>query len=490
MFKEATVNGTDAPAHYLYHVPDGAAESPAVLFLHGGLTYVYPETLWWEIRTLLHKNDVARERFVVIVPFATAGEPLAVVSSTRRKADRFGNDQPYVDDFHDELVWTLFLDACRALGEGCVDFSRLYVIGYSMGAQSAWNIMGKYGSQLAAAAVFAGCCSWQAFGWDSEDIVFENLRHLAVRSYHVEADSKTYSWRDFQWLAEKRGMVKVPVERAEAHVQGMSLKAYCWDDCLQLNLMQGTASAHCCWDEVLHNEGSFKLFSWLESHKITGLRQAEVAEQWNHAVPAGFGLQPPLPELKTNQPESGGSTGRGEPSDITCRRLREHKKLKNRSLTRDEAHEHIVRSIAKVVLQDWYSTGYSRANALMPRIQIDDNLKKVASIPGWQEEKGLRNGYVMLLSSLSGRRVPVILQLEYGTIACGGITYRQLHHQVRAALQLEPKHSLRMCPFRPWYRHMTGSIPVPEKRALPASDGQCRHLLGTTLWYYCYVHLH
>ena len=279
MFKEATVNGTDAPAHYLYHVPDGAAESPAVLFLHGGLTYVYPETLWWEIRTLLHKNDVARERFVVIVPFATAGEPLAVVSSTRRKADRFGNDQPYVDDFHDQLVWTLFLDACRALGEGCVDFSRLYVIGYSMGAQSAWNIMGKYGSQLAAAAVFAGCCSWQAFGWDSEESVFANLRHLAIRSYHGEADSRTYSWRDFQWLAEKRGMVKVPVERAEAHVQGMSLKAYCWDDCLQLNLMQGTASAHCCWEEVLHNEGSFKLFSWLESHRITGLRQAEVTDQ-------------------------------------------------------------------------------------------------------------------------------------------------------------------------------------------------------------------
>ena len=191
-------------------------------------------------------------------------------------------------------------------------------------------------------------------------------------------------------------------------------------------------------------------------------------------------------ESEPDQPDFGGSTGLGEPSDMTCRRIGARKKLKNRSLTRDEAHEYIVRSIAKVVLQDWYSTGYSRANALMPRIQIDDNLKKVASIPGWEEEKGLKNGYVMLLSSLSGREAPVILQLARG----GRITYRQLHHQVRAALQLEPKHSLRMCPFRPWYRHMTGSIPVPEKRALPASNGQCRHLLGTTLWYYCYVHLH
>ena len=88
--------------------------------------------------------------------------------------------------------------------------------------------------------------------------------------------------------------------------------------------------------------------------------------------------------VANDQPYFGGSTGRGELSDITGRRIRKHKKLKNRSLTRDEAHEHIVRSIAKVVLQDWYSTGYSRANALMPRIQIDDNLKKVASIPGWE----------------------------------------------------------------------------------------------------------
>lgn len=268
MLKEATIEGFDKAAHYLYHVPDGVSDAPAVLFLHGGVTYVYPETLWWDIRNLLEKNAVARERFVVIAPFATVAEPLAVVSSTRRKADRFGNDKPYVDDFDHDLVWNVFMEACRSLGEGRVDLSRLHVIGYSMGAQSAWNIMARYGSQLAAAAVFAGCCSWQAFGWDSEDTIFENLKQLATRSYHGEEDTGTYSWRDFQWLAERSGVPRDPVERVESHVDGMTLKAYSWGDLLQLFLMRGTSSAHCCWDEVLHNEGSFKLFSWLESRQL------------------------------------------------------------------------------------------------------------------------------------------------------------------------------------------------------------------------------
>ena len=70
-----------------------------------------------------------------------------------------------------------------------------------------------------------------------------------------------------------------------------------------------------------------------------------------------------------------------------------------------------------------------------------------------------------------------------------GLTGRQLHLQVRKKLGLEPKVSLRMCPFRPWYRHFKNSFPVPEAEAISANDVQCTALLGTTILYYTYVHL-
>ena len=74
-------------------------------------------------------------------------------------------------------------------------------------------------------------------------------------------------------------------------------------------------------------------------------------------------------------------------------------------------------------------------------VQINSNLKVVASIPGWQEKKGIRNGYVMMCSLLDATPRPLILVLDY-QIAGGGLTYRQLHRQVRESLGLEPKVSL------------------------------------------------
>ena len=90
----------------------------------------------------------------------------------------------------------------------------------------------------------------------------------------------------------------------------------------------------------------------------------------------------------------------------------------------------------------------------------------------------------MLTSLLSGTPRPVILKLDYERHPTGGLTYRELHDQIRNYLLLEPKVSLRMCPERPWYRHMWKAVPIPEHRALSASDAQCRNLLGTTLLYY------
>ena len=146
---------------------------------------------------------------------------------------------------------------------------------------------------------------------------------------------------------------------------------------------------------------------------------------------------------------------------------------------------------ARQALCQWYERGYRYANASIPNMQRDSNLKVVAAIPGWQAQKGERNGYVMLLSLWSGKLTPAILYLTYADrkgFRAGGLTYRELHRQVREFLKLEGKFSLRMWPLRPWCRYICNSHPIYERLALPATDDQCRHLLGTTLLYDPYVH--
>ena len=69
------------------------------------------------------------------------------------------------------------------------------------------------------------------------------------------------------------------------------------------------------------------------------------------------------------------------------------------------------------------------------------------------------------------------------------ITYRQLHQQIRQGLELHPAASLRLIESRPWYRYIEDTCCVPEHRALPATDVQCQHILGTTLMYYSYIHM-
>merc|ERR1719183_786431 len=152
------------------------------------------------------------------------GEPLAAVSKYRTKADRFGNIVPYADGFNEELVWATFVQACRDLGPACVDWSRLSVLGYSMGGQSTWHLMLRYGSQMAAAVPFAGCCTWEDFDWNlDEATAAKELGNLAIRAYHGETDTGTYSWRDFWWLAQKRGLQWEPSERKESHVENVDV---------------------------------------------------------------------------------------------------------------------------------------------------------------------------------------------------------------------------------------------------------------------------
>ena len=68
------------------------------------------------------------------------------------------------------------------------------------------------------------------------------------------------------------------------------------------------------------------------------------------------------------------------------------RKLRNKPISRDDAAKKAANEAAKAVLNSWYDTGYHRARKLIPKEQIESNLKVVASIPGWKEQKGFRNG--------------------------------------------------------------------------------------------------
>lgn len=166
--------------------------------------------------------------------------------------------------------------------------------------------------------------------------------------------------------------------------------------------------------------------------------------------------------------------------------------------------ECIAKEAAKDALLAWYAKGFQIAEKIIPKMQIDANLRVVAAIPDWVKQKGERNGYVMLSNVSDQTPKPITLVLsEWWTqskqrgicrmrterMRTGGLTYFQLHQQIRDKLKLKPEVVLRLCPFRPWYRHMQESIPIPESRALPNTNAQCRHLLGTTLMYFTYEHI-
>ena len=149
-----------------------------------------------------------------------------------------------------------------------------------------------------------------------------------------------------------------------------------------------------------------------------------------------------------------------------------------------------ARAMAKDALARWYTQGFDNANQLLPQIQIEANLQVVAAIPNWKDLKSLRDAYIMLKGLLAGTAMPVILHLDHSHFGPGRLTYRELHQELRCHLQLQKKVSLLVCPDRPWYNYFTTGIPVPERKALPTNDSQCRHLFGTTLRFYTYTHLH
>uniref|UniRef100_A0A7S4PSW1 Peptidase S9 prolyl oligopeptidase catalytic domain-containing protein n=1 Tax=Alexandrium monilatum TaxID=311494 RepID=A0A7S4PSW1_9DINO len=303
-FRELRLPGAEAPAHYLLHDPGpGAAGGellPAVLFLHGSMTYLYPETLWWDVKGLVEKNMVVAKHFVVIAPFGAVGEPIAKPSCWT-KANRFGVDVPYVEKFDEDAAWVMFLGAIRALGPGRVDPARLHVMGYSMGGQGSWNIAVRYGSRLASVVPIAGSCSWSGDAWANQAAHLAELRSLPLWAYCGAEDGRAVSWRDFWWVADRRGLPSRAVEReVDVQVPTASLTVHEWSTELSLGLVRDTSgrhSNHCIWDTIFHNEDGFGLFSRM------------LAARCQTPLSANLEAEPPFPASRC--PEQGVPPARG-----------------------------------------------------------------------------------------------------------------------------------------------------------------------------------
>lgn len=289
IFREVSIPSSARPSHYLLHLPeqsqDGSAmiPAPAVLFLHGGMTYIWPEQHHKDTFGFLDANAAAR-KCVVIAPFATPGEPLSVVEGWtvqgqrrfREKKDRHGNIISYIDQFDEQLVWETFLAACRQLGPRQVDFSRLCVTGLSMGGQATWNIAVRYGSQLAAAAPLAGRCSWKGVAeYANAEKCSEQMKGLPLRSYAVSEDTSAVSEQDFRWAARGNGHFDREEQIRDIGRQ-RSAKCISFGPDLQLHMLLGMTRTdgrpenHNCWDAVLREDDTFGLFTWFQIVRCAG----------------------------------------------------------------------------------------------------------------------------------------------------------------------------------------------------------------------------
>ncbi|CAE7329942.1 unnamed protein product [Symbiodinium natans] len=255
-----TVEFDGRKQHYLLHDPGSQKPLPVLLFLHGAHTYIYPETLWWDVRNLLENNQKAREEFIVLAPFGSVGEPV-VHPSEWMKRNRFQIEEPYVKCFDVEILWSFFLAALRDLGSRA-DLAQLHVTGYSMGGQATWGLASRFGSRLASVAPMAACCAWAADAWDHEAAILQELGKLPLWFFAGEEDVRTVSWRDFWWLADKRGYpTKAPTQEIQVEGQGVGATLHDWAPDLQLALLRGTRTSHSIWDPVYHNEANFGLFT-------------------------------------------------------------------------------------------------------------------------------------------------------------------------------------------------------------------------------------
>lgn len=103
-------------------------------------------------------------------------------------------------------------------------------------------------------------------------------------------------------------------------------------------------------------------------------------------------------------------------TDEVLERLRKKNVL---LMTDEEMDLHLfLEQIVKPELSKWYERSFHNANRLILKQQQEFNLEKVSKIPGWVEAKGVRNGYVMLRSPISGDESPMKVALDFERHPC------------------------------------------------------------------------
>ena len=72
-----------------------------------------------------------------------------------------------------------------------------------------------------------------------------------------------------------------------------------------------------------------------------------------------------------------------------------------------------ARGAAKEALTTWYRTGFYKADARLPQIQIEDNLKDLRYVHDSKDTKQSKDAYIMLRGHFSGSLIPVVLHLDF-----------------------------------------------------------------------------
>lgn len=254
---------------YLLSCPQQEAPWPILLFLTGKAEIEGADKVKNWVRGGEGLDPFAFANFAVIVPLVRYESAL----------------------FHDtnsvnvEALWLLFRAAVCRLGS-LVDCQRIYITGYSMGADAAMRIAASHGPTIAAVAVFSGeyqfLCTEQASS---------QVQHLPVRAFHALGDHyipARHTKNMFSWLCDT---LDASTARQERVVSVSDPSPPSWDDTAQAEFDVtecGPRSMwlfkdyicksgewkgyrrprkHVIWPSVYNNEGTFGLFRWLLEHR-------------------------------------------------------------------------------------------------------------------------------------------------------------------------------------------------------------------------------
>lgn len=189
-----------------------------------------------------------------------------------------------------EALWLLLRTALGRL-RSLVDCQRVCVTGYSLGADAALQLALRYGSCLAAVALF---CGTYDFLPDEEGVeAAEQLRHLAVRAFHAISDTYVPVARTeaaFAWMCSRWG--REPSPPGTVSLQDPAPPKWDASARLQFDVTECGSSERSMWllqDYVLVSEDSwngwrqkrkhvfwpliylqeetFGLFRWLRGHR-------------------------------------------------------------------------------------------------------------------------------------------------------------------------------------------------------------------------------